>query len=152
MDAGIGVNEHAFCSDTLRALTGDGVAVVEMTMLAGTKFDLAITVDAGGEPGTGMDSLDGGEVTIGNAKRFVRRSELNAVANGEFPFNLPINADACEAAGIVGDMFLVRFFDREQVCRWVDGDDRSIGGGFNSNGLAAACVAHNVVDLVVACP
>ena len=99
-----------------------------------------------------MDRLDGSEVAIGNAERFVGRGELNAVANGELPFDLPINADACETAGIVGDKFLVRFLDREQVCRWVDGDDRCIGGGFNSNGLAAACVAYYVVDVVVACP
>lgn len=47
---------------------------------------------------------------------------------------------------------VIRFLNREQVCRWVDGDYRSICGGFNSNGLAAARIAHYVVYLVVACP
>src|ERR1039458_3425979 len=33
VDAGIAVNEDAFCSESLRAVTGDGVAVIEMAIL-----------------------------------------------------------------------------------------------------------------------
>ena len=47
---------------------------------------------------------------------------------------------------------MVRFLDRQQVCGWVDRDDGCIGGGFDSDGFAATCVANYVVDLVVACP
>jgi hypothetical protein len=36
VDAGIGVDENAFGGQALRAMTGDGAAVVEMTMLAGS--------------------------------------------------------------------------------------------------------------------
>jgi len=35
--------------------------VVEITMLAGVEFDLAIVVEAGGEATIGMDRLDGGD-------------------------------------------------------------------------------------------
>jgi hypothetical protein len=41
MDASVGVNEDAFSSETLRAMTGDGVAVVEMTMLRSIELDLS---------------------------------------------------------------------------------------------------------------
>ena len=34
VDAGIGVNENAFGGKTLGAVAGDGVAVVEMTMIS----------------------------------------------------------------------------------------------------------------------
>jgi hypothetical protein len=44
VDAGIGVNEDAFGSETLGAMTGDGIAVVEMTMLARVELDLMIIV------------------------------------------------------------------------------------------------------------
>src|SRR5580698_9444999 len=37
--AGIPVNEHVFGGKALGAVTGDGVAVVEMTMLGGVEFD-----------------------------------------------------------------------------------------------------------------
>jgi hypothetical protein len=47
VDAGIGVNEDAFGGKALGAVTGDGVAVVEMTMLAGVELDLAVVVEAG---------------------------------------------------------------------------------------------------------
>jgi hypothetical protein len=44
VDTGIGVNEDPFRGEVLRAVTGDGIAVVEMTMLVGVEFDLAAVV------------------------------------------------------------------------------------------------------------
>ena len=152
VDAGIGVNEDAFGGEALGAVTGDGVAVVEMTMLAGVELDLAVVVEAGGNAAIGRNRLDYCEVAIGNAERFVGRGELDAVAYGELAFDLSVDADACESAGIVGGKFSVRFLDRELVCGWVDRDDRCVGGSFDSDGFAATCVANYVVDLVVACP
>ena len=52
-----------------------------------------------------------------------RDSKLDAVAHGKIAFDLLVDADAGEAAGIVGGKFVVRFLDREQVCGWVDRDD-----------------------------
>jgi hypothetical protein len=49
-----------------------------------------------------MDRLDGGHVSIGNAKRFVGRGELDALADGEVAFDLLVDAYAREAARIVG--------------------------------------------------
>jgi hypothetical protein len=41
VDAGIGMNEDALGCETLGAVTGDGVAVVEVRMLSGVELDLA---------------------------------------------------------------------------------------------------------------
>ena len=41
VDASIGVDEDAFGGEALGAVTGDGVAVVEMTMLRGVELNLA---------------------------------------------------------------------------------------------------------------
>jgi hypothetical protein len=41
VDAGIGVNENAFGGEPLGAVTGNGVDVVEMTMLVGVELDVA---------------------------------------------------------------------------------------------------------------
>ena len=60
-------------------MTGDGIAVVEMAMLDSVELDLAVVLEACGDPTIGMDRLDGGEVAIGNAKRFVGCGELDAV-------------------------------------------------------------------------
>ena len=49
VDAGIGMNENAFGSEALGAVASDGIAVVEMTMLAGVELDLMIVVQAGGD-------------------------------------------------------------------------------------------------------
>jgi len=123
-----------------------------MTMLTGAKFDLAVVVEACREPTIGMDRLDRGHVAIRNAERFVGRCELDAVAHGELAFDLSVDADACETAGIVGGKLLVRFLDRELVCGRVDRDDRCVGGSFDSDGFAASRVANYVVDPVVARP
>ena len=152
VDAGIGVNENAFGGEALRAVTGDGVAVVEVTMFAGVELDAAVVVEAGGEATIGMDHLDDREITIGNAKRFVGCGELDAVTYGELAFDLSVDADAGKAAGIVGGKFSVRFLDSELVCRWVDCEDGCVGASFDSDGFAATRVAHYVVDLVVARP
>jgi len=48
VDTGIGVNENAFGGEPLGAMTGDGIAVVEMTMLVGVEFDPAVVVEAHG--------------------------------------------------------------------------------------------------------
>jgi hypothetical protein len=71
-------------------VTGDGVAAIEMTMLAGVELDLAAVFQSGGKAAIGMDRLDGSEVAIGNAERFVGSGELNAAPNGELPLDLPI--------------------------------------------------------------
>jgi hypothetical protein len=39
MDARIGVNENACGGEALGAVTGDGIVVVEVTMLAGVELD-----------------------------------------------------------------------------------------------------------------
>jgi integrase len=45
VDTRVGIDEDALGGRALGAVTGDGVAVVEMTMLAGVEFDLAVVVE-----------------------------------------------------------------------------------------------------------
>ena len=80
MDPSVSMNENAFGGEALRAVTGNGIAVVEMTMLDGAELDLAVVVEACRKPTIGMDGLDDREVAIGDAKRFVWGCELDAVA------------------------------------------------------------------------
>ena len=68
VDTGIGVNEDAFGGKALGAVTGNGVAVVEMTMLVGVEFDLAVVVEADGQAAIGVDRLDRSDVAICNAE------------------------------------------------------------------------------------
>ena len=68
VDPRVSVNENAFGSEPLRAVTRDGIAVVEMTMFDGIELDLTTVVEACTKPTIGMDGLDGREVAIGDAK------------------------------------------------------------------------------------
>ena len=49
MDAGVCVNEHALSGESLRAVTRDSVAVIEMSMLLGVEFDLAVVIEPHGD-------------------------------------------------------------------------------------------------------
>ena len=68
MNFGIGLDENAFGGKALGAVAGDGVAVVEMTMLVGVEFDLAVVVEADGQAAIGVDRLDRSDVAICNAE------------------------------------------------------------------------------------
>ena len=68
MDVGVGVNEDAFGGKALGAVTGDGIAVVEMATVVAVELDLAVVVEPGGNATVGMNRLDGGKVAIGNAE------------------------------------------------------------------------------------
>jgi hypothetical protein len=48
VDSSVRVNENAFGGEALGAVTGDRIPVVEMTMLANVKFDLAVVVEVDG--------------------------------------------------------------------------------------------------------
>src|SRR5437016_9725815 len=123
-----------------------------MTMLNDVELDLAVVIEACKKPTAGMDGLDGREVAIRDAKRFVWGCELDAVAYRELTVDFLIDADASESAGIIGSKFMVRFLNRELVSNRVDCDDRHISSCSDSHRFAAPCVANYVVDLVVTCP
>ena len=136
VDACIGVYKDALRGEALGAVAGDGVAVVEMAMISGIEFDLAIVVEASGNPAIGRNRLDYGKVAIGDAERFVGRGELDAVTNGKLAVDLAIDADAGKAARIIGGLVRrIRFLDREEVCGGVDADDCSVGSSLDSDAL-----------------
>ena len=85
-------------------------------------------------------------------KRQVRRGELDPVTNGELTSNLAIDADAGQAAGIVGDEFAGCRVDGKQVRGWVDGDNCSIGAALDSESFATAGVADHIAGFVVVGP
>jgi hypothetical protein len=47
VDAGVGVHKDTFSGETLRTVAGHGVTVVEVAMVLGVEFDLAVAVEAG---------------------------------------------------------------------------------------------------------
>ena len=83
MDACIRMNEHALGGQTLGTVAGDSIAIIEVAILRGIEFDLAIIVESCYEAAVGMDGFNDCKVAIGNAKRLVRRGKLNAIANGK---------------------------------------------------------------------
>ena len=59
MDAGIGVNENAFGGEPLGTVAGNSIAVIEMAVLAGVEFDLAVVAEVHGHPAQLIQLLRG---------------------------------------------------------------------------------------------
>ena len=60
VNASVRVNEDAFGCKSLRAVTCDGIAVVEMRMLAGIELNVAITAKACCDAAIAMNRFDDG--------------------------------------------------------------------------------------------
>ena len=68
VDAGVGIDEDALGGEALGTVAGDGVAVVEVVVLLGIEFDLALVVETGRNASVRRDGLDGSKVAVGNAE------------------------------------------------------------------------------------
>ena len=68
MDARVGMNQNTFGGESLRAVTGDGVAVIEVPVLGGIEFHSAVVVEPCNNPTIEFDRLDDGEVAVGDAE------------------------------------------------------------------------------------
>ena len=80
VDAGIGMDEDALGGEALGAVTSDSVAVVEMTMLGGVEFELAVVVEACRErtfrvrlPVVPPKSIDSGTALVHDLRSVKRR-------------------------------------------------------------------------------
>jgi len=118
VDAAIGVNENAFGGEALRAVTGDGVAVVKVTMFAGVELDVAVVVEADGQAPVGMDRLDRGHVAICNAERFVGRGELDADSGHQLPLFRTTETEIVDMMGCVTSS--MRQFNQRSVQALID--------------------------------
>ena len=152
VNAGVGVNENAFCGEALSAVASDGVPVIEMPVLGGVEVNPSVVIEPGGDAAVERNGFNDGKVPVGDSERFVRGSELDAIADGECAVAFSIDADACKATGIVSGEFSVGFLDREMVLRWVDCCDGCVATRLDPNGFAAAGIAHDVSDFVVTRP
>jgi hypothetical protein len=64
MDAGVRVDEDTLGGETLGAVAGDGISVVEVAVFAGVELNLLVIVQAGREAAIGMDCLYNGKVAV----------------------------------------------------------------------------------------
>ena len=48
MNTGVGVNQDALGGESLRAVTGNGITVIEVPVFGSIEFDAAIVIDSDG--------------------------------------------------------------------------------------------------------
>jgi hypothetical protein len=92
-------------------VAGDGIAMVKVAMLPWIEFNLLVIFQPPRDAAIRFNLFNHGKVAISDAKRLVRRGELDAIAFGEFSADLAVDADAGQAARVVGGLFTGGFFD-----------------------------------------
>src|ERR1700753_512301 len=80
MNLSVDVDDHAFRGEPLRAVAGDGVAMIEVTHLVRGERNSFPVVHADGELPV-LDLLNGAKVAVGNAQLFGRGGKAQTVAN-----------------------------------------------------------------------
>jgi hypothetical protein len=80
----IHVDQHTFCCQPLRAVRGNGIAVIEVAMFRGVELDLPVAIKPHSNAAIRRNGFDNGKVAVGDGKRLVRRGELNTVRLREF--------------------------------------------------------------------
>jgi hypothetical protein len=76
--------------------------------------------------------FDGAQFSIGDAQFLVGSRELNAVANREFSFDLPIDAHSRETLWVVGRLLPGVFLYGNKILLWVCRNNTGIAATLNS--------------------
>ncbi len=101
---GIHVHQNAIGGGSLAAVAGDGIAVVEMRMLADIELYVPSVVQSNLKIPLRVDLFDGPELAVGNPLVPVRRGELHAVAGWEFAPRFQVGTHAMQPAWIVSEL------------------------------------------------
>ena len=117
VNADVDVHQNPVGGESLGAVAGDGIAMIEVPHLVGVERNGLAIVHADGKLSILTDALDGAEVTIGDAKLFVGRVKLQPVPDGKRPLDLAVGTDTVEpgcghALGLGLDDRLRGFFNR----------------------------------------
>ena len=137
MDPHVCVNENALGSESLGAVAGYGISVIEVAVLCRIEFESAAIIQSGGNA-VSSDGFNVRKVSISYAKRLVRRGELDAITRCEFMCDNAINTDACESAWTVSSSFSIFLFHCEQILVRLDSGDGCVRPGLNFCLLASA--------------
>jgi len=81
MDAGVSVNKDALAGESLGAVAGDRIAVIEVAVLGCIEFNLPIVVEPGGDAAISRNGFDDCEIAVGDSERFVWSRKLDAITD-----------------------------------------------------------------------
>lgn len=131
----------------------DRIAVIELAELSGVEGDFTRLLSIQSHAHLPVvDGSNGAEVAVGDAKRFIRLGELNAVAGRELTRTFGEDIDTAQPAWIVGDRGSIVEFDGERIRARIDFPDPRVAIALDAFGLAAGVVVQHVARVVPRCP
>ena len=100
VNGGVHVDQYPFGGESLGTVGGHGIAVVEVPHLRGVEADGALLLTVYFDVDLfAVDPVDGSEVSVGDTQLSVCGRELDAVALGEVPADLPVGVIPCSRSG-----------------------------------------------------
>jgi len=97
VNIGVDVHQYSVSGEPLGAMTGDGVAMIEVPHLIGVERNGLAALHMHGKLTVLADVLDRADIAVGDAQLPVGCGELHSVPHGELPFQLTVRTDAVQA-------------------------------------------------------
>jgi hypothetical protein len=79
---GVGIDQHMLGGDALSAMTGHGVAMIEVTIFGGIEFYCSAFFQMNRKNPCRRNALDGRQFAIGDPDFLVGSGKLHAIAGG----------------------------------------------------------------------
>jgi hypothetical protein len=152
VNGSVSIHQNPLGGEALRAVAGDRIAMIEVSVVSGVEFYPSVVVETGGNLPIRSDGLYDGKVAIRDPQLPVGSSELNTVALREVMQDFSINADAGEAAWVVIGSLARGFLDRKRIGERVYADYCPVLSCLDVSALATTRITDNVVDLIATGP
>jgi hypothetical protein len=137
---------------SLARITGHGIAIVEVLVLAEIEVDGFPGFQAKAKVSAGINLFNVPELAIGHLSSLERGRELDSFVLGKLPLFPVIDIDALEPLGIVGNLLAVLTADGEEVFGSIDVYDGRIFTLFDSYPATASGVPNHIPRIVSVCP
>ena len=148
---GVHVHEDAVGSLTLAAVTGHGIAVIEMNGAVEREGESPTCVEPEVEAAA-LDVLNCSDLAIRNVSLPVWCGGLHAVPTPERPVGLAVDGDALQPSRVVGEGLAIRLSHSEEILPGMDLFDLGIRPGGQAIGSAAGAVADDITWCVLRRP
>ena len=150
--AALSVDDDSVCRGALRRMTCDGIAVIDVHVLAAGQSRGSPRVHPKAH-GTGVvNALDSPELTIGNAGGAIGCGQLDPVPLREVSFSGFVDGHAAKPARVVLRLRTILELDLQCVVASIDFTDRGVLTGLDPKLATAFRVADDVTFVVPSCP
>ena len=138
---GVHIDEDAVFGQTLGAVAGNGIAVIEMLHPSGVKIEGSSVIHFHGQAIVIADGFDPAAITVVHVEILIIVRELDAITGRELTRKAGVNIDSAQTLRIVGHLLAICSGNGHSIVGGIGRDDRGVAVSFQAQRLAATNVA-----------